>query len=177
MKVINQKLFDEVCKDKQFLEYVVSLETDEQVKKAFFEKGIEMSEDEIKEFKKSVINTIESGKLCDFELEQVSGGSAKTWFRNNWNKLIYATCAVTATGAAVYMAKNFKRASQVVEEVGADISESCNSVNSAASSVNSAASSVNSAANNASELATNANEKVKKLGNGWVGRAFFGSQR
>ena len=163
MKVINQKLFDEVCKDKQFLEYVVSLETDEQVKKAFFEKGIEMSEDEIKEFKKSVINTIESGKLCDFELEQVSGGSAKTWFRNNWNKLIYATCAVTATGAAVYMAKNFKRASQVVEEVGADISESCNSVN--------------SAANNASELATNANEKVKKLGNGWVGRAFFGSQR
>lgn len=78
MKVMNQELFDEVCKDKQFLEYVVSLETDEQVRKAFFEKGIEMSEDEIKEFKKSVITTIQSGNLCDFELEQISGGSVKT---------------------------------------------------------------------------------------------------
>ena len=163
MKVMNQELFDEVCKDKQFLEYVVSLETDEQGRKAFFEKGIEMSEDEIKEFKKSVITTIQSGNLCDFELEQISGGSVKTWLGNNWNKLIYATCAVTATGAVVYIAKNFKTISQSVENVEANISDSCNNLN--------------RTANVATELATNANERVRSLGTGWVGRAFFGSRR
>ena len=69
---------------------------------------------------------------------------------------------MTATGAVVYIAKNFKTISQSVENVEANISDSCNNLN--------------RTANVATELATNANERVRSLGNGWAGRAFFGSQ-
>ena len=71
----NKKL-GSLLKDKEFLESIVKMETPEEVQKAFKEKGIDFSKEEILSLGDVINKTIEKGVvLSEEELDRISGGS------------------------------------------------------------------------------------------------------
>lgn len=69
--------FEELYKDKAFLEKVVSAENPDQVKALFLEKGLEFDDEAAKAFLETVRKG-EDGELDESDLEAVSGGFALT---------------------------------------------------------------------------------------------------
>lgn len=62
--------------DKDFMKGIVEMETPEQVQKAFKDKGVEISTEQVQEIGKIINATVEKGSaLSEDELEGVSGGS------------------------------------------------------------------------------------------------------
>ena len=71
----NKKL-GSLLKDKEFLESIIKMETPEEVQKAFKEKGIDFSKEEILSLGDVINKTIEKGVvLSEEELDRISGGS------------------------------------------------------------------------------------------------------
>lgn len=84
---INTKI-EAAFKDKQFTDKLLSLEEPEDVQKAFAERGIDFTLDEVKEIGKRVTAETSGEELEENSLEEVAGG------------IVVTTAAVIATVAA-----------------------------------------------------------------------------
>lgn len=61
--------------DKDFMKGIVEMETPEEVQKAFKDKGVELSTEQVQEIGEIINATLEKGStLSESELEEISGG-------------------------------------------------------------------------------------------------------
>ena len=66
--------------DKDFMKGIVEMETPEEVQKAFKDKGVELSTEQVQEIGEIINATLEKGStLSESELEEISGGGNKTF--------------------------------------------------------------------------------------------------
>lgn len=167
---MDSKLIDELCKDKAFFETLFTLENDEDIKKAFLDKGLEMSDEDIEFFKNAVVKTLNNGnEIPDEILDNVSGGK-DSWMSKNWGKVIGCACAITATGAAVW---GVRKLVSSTSGTCSNLDDAANEMKSAIGNVNSAVDKIGGAADSISETASNVNEKLEMAGSSRVGK-FFG---
>ena len=97
MTIEQMKSFSE---DKEFINKLIIQETDEDVKKLFKSRGVELTDEDVEDLKNLTKMCVENKvELPEEILENVSGGvSVKKWLGKNWDKLAYVACA---TGVAV----------------------------------------------------------------------------
>ena len=71
----NEKKFEELMADKDFVEEILSMETIEQVQGGFAEQGVEISKDEVEVLGEAIEKAVKKGEaLSDDELEGIAGG-------------------------------------------------------------------------------------------------------
>ncbi len=85
-----------LLQDQEFVTYIMGLETEEDVKKAFADKGEEITSEEIESLGVLITAaTAEEGELDDEEMSQVAGGIG-------WVAAIKLAIAVIGCGMEVY---------------------------------------------------------------------------
>lgn len=76
----NEKKFNELLNDKDFVEEILSMETIEDVQAGFAQHGVEVSEDEVEKLGEIIEETSKKmSKLSDDELDQIAGGERPIW--------------------------------------------------------------------------------------------------
>ncbi|MDR1627462.1 MAG: hypothetical protein LBR79_01650 [Oscillospiraceae bacterium] len=81
---MNDKI-KEKLKNKDFLKKIIGLETKEEVKKAFSEEGLEISEKEVEEIGEYINACMDKlSKMPEDDLEKISGGAGKSII---WNTI------------------------------------------------------------------------------------------
>ena len=100
----NKTKFEELIKDKDFSESIIKMETPEEVQKAFAEKGVEISKEEVQALG-AIINKVcekKGAALSEEDLNEISGGS----FAENLGRSLMLNpvggivVAVTGTGGS-----------------------------------------------------------------------------
>lgn len=73
----NKNKFEELIKDKDFSESIIKMETPEEVQKAFAEKGVEISKEEVQALGAIINKACEKkgAALSEEDLNEISGGS------------------------------------------------------------------------------------------------------
>lgn len=85
---MNEKDFEKVFSDNEFIQKLLSFKTGEQVTKALKEKGIDLKDGELDKIASVLVRAIESGKkISNDDAVKVSGGVAKGIASNSVNKI------------------------------------------------------------------------------------------
>lgn len=94
----------ELTKDEKFIEKILAMETPEEVQKAFAEKGVEFSLDEVGLMGQAINETVEQGVtgLNNDDLENVSGGRVQAGRAvKNFGLFVKSMGELAALGSAV----------------------------------------------------------------------------
>lgn len=102
---MDEKKLAELMKDKAFMEKVLEATTEEEVKKLFSERGIELAEGDIDFLAKAIAKaSTNEGQLSEKDLESIAGGSGA-----DFAKGMGVGAAIVAIPAAVGAAYAFKK--------------------------------------------------------------------
>ena len=76
----NEKKFNELLNDKDFVEEILNMDTIEDVQAGFAQHGVEISEDEVDKLGDIIEETSKAmSKLSEDELNQIAGGEKLAW--------------------------------------------------------------------------------------------------
>lgn len=92
-----------LSEDKEFINELLIQDTEEDVKKLFKSRGVELTDEDVEDLKNLTKMCIENKvELPEEILENVSGGaSVKKWLGKNWDKLIYVSCALGVSAVGI----------------------------------------------------------------------------
>lgn len=85
-----------LSEDKEFISELLVQETEEYVKNLFKSRGVELTDEDIQDLKTLTMMCIKNKiELPEEILENISGDAyVKEWLGENWDKLIYVSCAL-----------------------------------------------------------------------------------
>lgn len=113
---MKQDVVDNIIKDKDFLKKIINLTSTEEVKKAFKEKGLDISEKDLETIGELIKFQIENAeKIHEFSLEKVVGG----WSDEKFEKFKNISIGISSLAIAmsvVYLAANAQTLSGNIDD-------------------------------------------------------------
>ena len=105
---MDNKKLAELMQDKAFMEKVLEATTEEEVKKLFSDRGIELTSDDINFLAKAIAKaSTNEGKLSEKDLESIAGGKIENY--SDFGTGVSVGAAIVAVPAVIGAAYAFKK--------------------------------------------------------------------